>query len=62
MDALTSLADRPTAVFASSDVLALGRLRWARINHLAVPQQVAIVGFDNIDAARSARDADLDNR
>lgn len=54
MDAVMSLADRPTAVFASSDVLALGALRWARINHLAVPQQVAIVGFDNIDAARFA--------
>ncbi|OWJ69098.1 LacI family DNA-binding transcriptional regulator [Inquilinus limosus] len=54
MDAVMSLADRPTAVFASSDVLALGALRWTRINDLAVPEQVAIAGFDNIDAARFA--------
>ena len=54
MGAVMGLADRPTAVFASSDVLALGGLRWARMNNLAVPEQVAIVGFDNIDAARFA--------
>lgn len=46
--------NRPTAVFASSDVLALGALRWAKLNGVAVPQALAIVGFDNDEAARYA--------
>lgn len=54
MDAVMTAADPPTAVFASSDVLALGALRWAGMHGIAVPERVAIVGFDNIDAARFA--------
>ena len=46
--------DRPTAVFASSDVLALGALRWAKLNRVAVPGTLAIVGFDDDEAARYA--------
>lgn len=54
MDALMAGPDRPTAIFASSDVLALGALRWAKLNGVAVPQALAIVGFDNDEAARYA--------
>jgi LacI family transcriptional regulator, galactose operon repressor len=46
--------DRPTAIFASSDVLALGALRWARVHGFEVPHDLAIIGFDDLDAARHA--------
>ncbi len=41
----------PLAVFASTDSLALGALSWCRDHGVAVPDQVAIVGFDNTDVA-----------
>lgn len=41
----------PTAVFAVSDTLAIGALRGARAAGLAVPRDLAIVGFDDIDFA-----------
>ena len=37
MDRIMAGPDRPTAVFATSDVLALGALRWAKLNRVAVP-------------------------
>jgi LacI family transcriptional regulator len=54
MAAVMAGADRPTAVFASNDVLALGALRWAKLAGLRVPQDLAIVGFDDDEAARFA--------
>jgi len=42
---------RPTAIFAGSDVLASGALRAARDLGLAVPADLAIVGFDDADLA-----------
>lgn len=45
---LLSLPQRPTAVFAASDVIALGALRAARAAGLHVPYDLALVGFDNI--------------
>lgn len=41
----------PTAVFASTDSLAIGAARWCRENNLQIPQDLAIVGFDNTEAA-----------
>jgi LacI family transcriptional regulator len=41
----------PTAVFASTDSLALGALRWCRDHGLAVPDDIAIVGYDNTEIA-----------
>lgn len=38
---------RPTAVFASADQMAYGVLRAAEEHHLAVPQDLAVVGFDD---------------
>jgi DNA-binding LacI/PurR family transcriptional regulator len=44
----------PTAIFATTDQLALGALRGARELGLAVPADVSVVGFDDIpEAARS---------
>ncbi|PEL14297.1 LacI family DNA-binding transcriptional regulator [Bacillus sp. AFS017336] len=37
-----------TAVFCASDVMALGALQAARELNLAVPEQLSIIGFDNI--------------
>ncbi|QYO75521.1 LacI family DNA-binding transcriptional regulator [Devosia salina] len=54
MDKLMRLADRPTAVFTANDSLAIGALRWTQKNGLRVPEDVAIVGFDNIEFAEHA--------
>jgi LacI family transcriptional regulator len=43
-----------TAVFASSDLYALGALHWARINNVSVPEQLSIVGFDGIEISEFA--------
>lgn len=54
MDALMSGKQRPTAVFAANDFLAIGALRWCQTHSMRVPQDVAIVGFDNIAFAEYA--------
>ncbi len=54
MDALMSSKRRPTALFASNDSLAIGALRWCQTHNLRVPEDVAIVGFDNIEFAEYA--------
>jgi DNA-binding LacI/PurR family transcriptional regulator len=45
---------RPTAVFAVTDVLALGVLAAAHSAGVAVPAELSVVGFDNIGAAASS--------
>ena len=45
---LAALPEPPTAVFARNDFAAIGALRAAHMLGLAVPQQIAIAGFDNI--------------
>ncbi len=45
--AVLSRADRPTAIFAGSDVTATGVLEAARLKGLRVPEQLSVVGFDN---------------
>jgi LacI family transcriptional regulator len=42
---------RPTAVFCSNDLMAIGALGSARALGLAVPGDVAVLGVDDIDAA-----------
>jgi LacI family transcriptional regulator len=51
---LFALDDRPTAVFASSDVQALGVLAAARAVGLRVPEDVSVVGYDDIEVAAYA--------
>ncbi len=46
--------DPPTAIFACSDMLALGILEYARDRGLAVPDNLAVIGFDDIDLATFA--------
>jgi LacI family xylobiose transport system transcriptional regulator len=52
--ALLDLADRPTAIFASSDLYALGVYEAARSFGLAVPGDVSVVGYDDLRIARWA--------
>ena len=52
MQRLMALEPRPTAVFASSDVQAFGAWAAARDLGLAVPRDVAIVGYDNLKLTR----------
>jgi LacI family repressor for deo operon, udp, cdd, tsx, nupC, and nupG len=47
MDRLLSLRDPPTAVFAYSDEVAMGALRTLRRAHIAVPEQMSIIGVDD---------------
>jgi len=49
---LARTSDRPTAVFGASDVLALGAMEAARAAGIACPGDIAIVGFDDIPAAK----------
>lgn len=48
---LMCLQDRPTAIFAASDVQAMGVLEAAHTLGLRVPEDLAIIGFDDVEAA-----------
>jgi DNA-binding LacI/PurR family transcriptional regulator len=49
--ALLRLADPPTAVFAVTDAMAIGALRAARERGVRVPEELAVVGMDDIELA-----------
>ncbi len=51
MQALLQRSDRPTAVFAGSDLVAFGALAAVRDAGLRIPEDVAIVGFDDVPMA-----------
>jgi len=48
---LLAARQRPTAVFAAGDEMAIGAMRAAREAGLRIPEDVAIVGFDDIELA-----------
>lgn len=48
---LLDLPEPPNAIFAASDTQAMGVLQAARERGLGVPDQLAVVGFDDIDMA-----------
>ena len=48
---LLAADERPTAVFAANDVIAFGALDAARRLRVRVPEELSIVGFDDIDMA-----------
>ncbi len=43
--------ERPTAVFATSDVQAIGVLEAAQAAGVPVPGELSVIGFDNVEAA-----------
>lgn len=51
MKYLLSLKDRPTAVFAVSDILAIGALKAINEENTSTHSNIAVVGFDNIPFA-----------
>jgi DNA-binding LacI/PurR family transcriptional regulator len=53
--ALLARPDRPTALLAMSDELAIGALQAAEAAGIAVPRDLSIIGFDDTPAAADAR-------
>jgi LacI family transcriptional regulator len=48
---LLALPDRPTAIFAASDTQAVGALEAARALGIRVPEELSVVGFDDIEVS-----------
>lgn len=53
-EALLRLPERPTAIFAANDEMAVGALAAAAKNGLSVPRDLSVVGFDDTPAAEAA--------
>ena len=51
LEQLLALPQPPTAVFCHSDIMALGALSWAKRQGLRIPEDLSIIGFDNISLA-----------
>ncbi len=49
MDRLLALAVRPTAVFCTHDLMAAGAYKSIHAHGLSIPDDVSVVGHDNID-------------
>ena len=54
---LLCLHDPPSAIFASNDVMALGVMEAARERGLRIPEDLSIIGFDDIPQANSLHPA-----
>ncbi len=48
---LLNLTPPPTAIFASNDVMAFGVMEAARDHHLRIPEDISIIGFDDVPQA-----------
>jgi LacI family transcriptional regulator len=55
METLLRLPERPDAVFAANDVMAMGALAAIQAAGLEVPTAIAVMGFDDIPLARLLR-------
>jgi LacI family transcriptional regulator len=45
---LMALSEPPTAIFACNDTMAVGALAFLHRNDIAVPDEISVIGFDNI--------------
>ncbi|MCM8788934.1 MAG: LacI family transcriptional regulator [Candidatus Omnitrophica bacterium] len=52
MKKILALKDRPTAIIAHNDVVAIGAMSAIHEAKLRIPQDIAIVGFDNIENSK----------
>jgi len=43
---------KPTAIVAMSDIIAIGAIEAAKNLKIAIPQELSVIGFDNVPAAR----------
>ncbi len=48
---LLNCYERPTAIFAASDVQAIGVLEAAKAMHIMVPDELSVIGYDGIEIA-----------
>lgn len=51
---ILELGEMPTAIFCANDLLALGVMRALLANKVRIPEQVSVLGYDNIEFAPSA--------
>lgn len=51
-DAVLAASPRPTAIFAHSDAIALGPIEAIRLHGLCIPEDMALVGFNDIRIAQ----------
>lgn len=51
---ILDLKEMPTAVFCANDLLALGVMRALQANKVRIPDQMSVLGYDNIEFAPSA--------
>jgi LacI family transcriptional regulator len=51
---ILALKTIPTAIFCANDLLALGVMRTLRENKFKIPEQVSVLGYDDIEFAASA--------
>jgi LacI family transcriptional regulator len=52
MEAILALKDRPTAVFFANDIMAMGALHVCAQQGIKVPDDMAIIGFDDLDMSK----------
>lgn len=52
MTTLLELPDPPTAVFCSNDDMAIGAMNACYARKVSIPQQISLIGFDDIMFAR----------
>jgi DNA-binding LacI/PurR family transcriptional regulator len=57
VDALISSRTKFDAIFASSDMIALGAIRALQRQGVSVPEDVSVVGYDDVQLARYSRPA-----
>jgi LacI family transcriptional regulator len=49
---ILNISDRPTAVFVASDTVAIGAIHALHENQLKIPEDMAVVGFDDIPISK----------
>lgn len=54
VEQMLGLEERPTAMFCANDLVALGALQALTMHGVKVPQECAIIGYDDIDFAAAA--------
>lgn len=54
MEQMLQLEDRPTALIAINDLVAIGAIKSCRMHDVQVPEDLSVIGFDDIELARSA--------
>lgn len=44
--------EEPTAVFCANDAMALGLIKYAEQHDIIIPEDIAVIGFDDVDGAK----------